>query len=153
LTYLTTDALGSSMALANLSGTVQTTYTFDAFGNASPSGSNTTNSFAYTGRELDASGLYFYRARYHAPYVGRFISEDPIRYSGGINLYRYVRNNPINLIDPFGLGPSGVAVGGVAGGATAGAGLGVGAVGTVGGGIGVFGGGGNGANTGVYGSV
>ena len=36
------------------------------------------NSYQYTGRENDGTGLYFYRARYYAPALGRFISEDPI---------------------------------------------------------------------------
>ena len=78
-----TDALGSSIALADSSGTVQSQYTFDPFGNASLSGASTTSTFAYTGRELDATGLYFYRARYYNPQLQRFVSEDPLRYGGG----------------------------------------------------------------------
>src|SRR2546430_11563982 len=74
-----TDALGSTLALADSTGTVQTSYTFEPFGNTSVTGSSTTNSFAYTGRELDGTGLYFYRARYYHPQLQRFISEDPIR--------------------------------------------------------------------------
>jgi RHS repeat-associated protein len=45
----------------------------------------------------------YYRARYYDPSIGRFISEDPIRFKGGISFYRYVLNNPISLFDPFGL--------------------------------------------------
>ncbi len=48
-------------------------------------------------------GFYYYRARYYSPILGRFISKDPIGFSGGINLYAYVRNNPVNLRDPLGL--------------------------------------------------
>ncbi len=81
-----TDALGSTLALTDSSGTTQTSYTFEPFGNTSQSGSTTTNSFAYTGRELDPTGLYFYRARYYNPLLGRFISEDPIGTGGpGLN--------------------------------------------------------------------
>jgi RHS repeat-associated protein len=48
--------------------------------------------------------LYFYRARYYDPRAGRFLTKDPIGFAGGdVNLYRYVRNNPINRVDPFGL--------------------------------------------------
>ena len=63
--------------------------------------------FGYTGREFDQeSGQYFYRARYFDPGVGRFISEDPIGFrSGDANLYRYVGNNSLNLIDPDGKEP------------------------------------------------
>jgi RHS repeat-associated protein len=77
------------------------------------------NPFRYTGRESDETGDYYYRARYYDPGVGRFISEDPIRLLGGINLYSYVDsvgktltknnaylytgNSPINRIDPLGL--------------------------------------------------
>lgn len=47
--------------------------------------------------------LYYYRARYYDPTIGRFLSEDPIGFNGGINLYTYVGNRPVNFIDPFGL--------------------------------------------------
>ncbi|MBK8276652.1 MAG: RHS repeat-associated core domain-containing protein, partial [Nitrospira sp.] len=61
--------------------------------------------YTYTGREFDSeSGLYYYRARYYDPASGRFLQEDPMGVVGGdINLLRYVRNNPVNLLDPFGL--------------------------------------------------
>ncbi|WP_146095492.1 RHS repeat-associated core domain-containing protein, partial [Xanthomonas theicola] len=51
----------------------------------------------------DASGLYYYRARYYRPEWGRFVSEDPIGLSDGFNVYAYVGGNPINFSDPFGL--------------------------------------------------
>jgi len=62
------------------------------------------NEFLYTGRRLDPlTGLYQYRYRcYHAP-LGRFVNRDPIGYAGGsMNLYEYVRGNPIGFVDPFG---------------------------------------------------
>ncbi len=50
----------------------------------------------------------YYRARYYDPQIGRFISEDPIRFWGGIDFYKYADNNPVNETDPDGLlpGPS-----------------------------------------------
>jgi RHS repeat-associated protein len=62
------------------------------------------NPFQYTGRELDGTGLYFYRARYYSPAFQRFISEDPSCFGGGdINLYSYVRNSPPNFTDSCGM--------------------------------------------------
>ncbi len=62
------------------------------------------NSFKFAGREFDTeTGLYYMRARYYDPQLARFISEDPIGLAGGINLYTYVNNNPVNGTDPSGL--------------------------------------------------
>src|SRR5207302_11163860 len=97
------DGLGSTLGLADGTGTTQTSYTFEPFGNTTTSGSATTNSFAYTGRELDATGLQFNRARYYSPQLQRFISEDPISFRGGINKYSYVGNSPLDRVDPSGL--------------------------------------------------
>lgn len=55
----------------------------------------------------DKTGLYYYRARYYEPKFGRFISEDPIRFAGGMNFYAYVGNNPVTHSDPFGLAEPG----------------------------------------------
>jgi RHS repeat-associated protein len=103
-----TDALGSTLALADSTGTTKTSYTFDPFGNTSSSGVSSTNSFQYTGRELDGTGLYFYRARYYNPTIQRFISEDPKRFrTGEGNFYGYVFNSPLNFKDPKGLDKQG----------------------------------------------
>lgn len=65
-----------------------------------------TDPFQYTACEADAeTGLYYYRARYYDPSVGRFLNEDPIEFVGGIDFYRYAVNNPINLEDPTGFNP------------------------------------------------
>jgi hypothetical protein len=47
----------------------------------------------------------YYRARYYDPNIGRFISEDPIKFYGGYNFYSYVDNIPTSLVDPYGLAP------------------------------------------------
>jgi RHS repeat-associated protein len=99
-----TDAQGSTLALVDDTGTMQTQYTYDPFGNTTTTGQSNANSSKYTGREDDGTGLYYYRARYYSPSLQRFISEDPIRISGGdTNLYAYVGNDPINFVDPSGL--------------------------------------------------
>src|SRR5208283_3839169 len=53
--------------------------------------------------DMPMTEMLDYRARYYDPTIGRFLSEDPIGFQGGINVYRYVRNNPLLLIDPMGL--------------------------------------------------
>jgi hypothetical protein len=71
---LLTDALGSTIALADASGTVQTTYTYEPFGAVTQAGAANTNPFRFTGRKDDGvTGLYFYRARSYAPAFGRFV--------------------------------------------------------------------------------
>jgi RHS repeat-associated protein len=100
------DALGSTVALTNSSGTVQTEYSYEPFGKATISGAASNNPSKYTGREDDQTGLYFYRARYYSPTLQRFISEDPIGLAGGINLFAYAGNNPISFRDPSGLKPN-----------------------------------------------
>ena len=97
------DRQGSVVDLVDASGTVLNHFVYDSFGNRT--GTTAVGfRFGYTGRELDAqTGLYYYRARYYDPMVGRFISEDPIGFSAGdTNLYRYVNNSPTNFTDPSG---------------------------------------------------
>ena len=61
------------------------------------------NNFRYTGREWDPeTSLYYYRARYYDAGAGRFLSEDPIGFNGGVNFYAAVSNNPLYATDPFG---------------------------------------------------
>jgi RHS repeat-associated protein len=56
------------------------------------------------GQQYDqGSELYYMRARYYDPQLGRFLSEDPIGISGGLNLYAYAGNDPVNKTDPAGM--------------------------------------------------
>jgi RHS repeat-associated protein len=101
--HLLTDALGSSIALTDNAGTVQTEYTYEPFGQSAVSGLSNSNSYQFTGRENDGLGLYYYRARYYSPMSQRFISEDPLEsLSADLNLYAYASNDPVNLRDPTG---------------------------------------------------
>ncbi|PFN47088.1 RHS repeat-associated core domain-containing protein [Bacillus thuringiensis] len=60
----------------------------------------------YSGKELDATGLYYYGQRYYMPWVGRWLNADPAGMIDGLNLYRMVRNNPVKLVDPDGNAPT-----------------------------------------------
>jgi RHS repeat-associated protein len=102
-TTLLTDSLGSTVALTDVGGTVTTEYTYDPFEATSVSGSATANTRAFTGREADGTGLYYYRSRDYDTALHRFVSEDPIGFGGGdANLYAYVSNDPQNAVDPTG---------------------------------------------------
>lgn len=57
----------------------------------------------YSGKERDASGLYYYGLRYYAPWLMRWINPDPIREAGGLNMYAFVGNHPVNFNDVSGL--------------------------------------------------
>jgi RHS repeat-associated protein len=82
------DAQGSTIAETNAAQTVTTSFAYEPYGKTSQTGTVSTNSQQYTGRENDGTGLYFYRARYYNPGTGRFISEDPIGFLGGPNTRR-----------------------------------------------------------------
>jgi RHS repeat-associated protein len=101
--YFLQDHLSSTVALTDRTGGVAESEQYAAYGGGK--GSNLTR-YLYTGRELDQqTGLYFYRARYYDPAIGRFISEDPIGFDGGMNFYAYAGNDPAGFTDPLGLCP------------------------------------------------
>ncbi len=97
------DGLGSVIALSDDSGNFVEIYAYSIYGE--PNGdSYLGNPYLFTGRAYDSeTGLYYYRARFYDPSIGRFISEDPAGFGGGdINLYIYAGNNPVMFVDPTG---------------------------------------------------
>lgn len=100
--YFIQDHLGSTIALTAVNASVIERFKYDAFGKSSNNSSLTR--YLYTGREFDnALGLTYYRARWYDHQQGRFLTQDPLGITGGLNLYEYVTSSPINWVDSFGL--------------------------------------------------
>lgn len=124
--YYATDVPGSVTGLIRSDGVLVSQYYYSPFGamvssdNYSapggpfPSVDTVANPLKFGAREYDSeTGLYFMRARYYDPALGRFVSEDPIGLKGGMNPYLYVSADPVNQRDPSGLGSSCGGCGGV----------------------------------------
>jgi len=104
--YYHFDGLGSVVALSNSNGDSCQSYEYSVYGQVAASDPNHPNPYMFTGRRFDIeTGLYYYRARYYNPHIGRFMQTDPVGYSAGMNWYAYCRNNPLSLVDPSGLEP------------------------------------------------
>jgi RHS repeat-associated protein len=98
---------GDVVQMVDTSGAVVNSYAYDVWGNITSQKEETSNPFKYTGEVYDEeTGLYYLRARYYDPSIGRFLNEDT--YEGQIdnplslNLYTYVSNNPLIYADPSG---------------------------------------------------
>jgi RHS repeat-associated protein len=102
--YYHNDQLGSTRLVTDQSHNAVTEVSYTPFGESTLRGEE---SYLYTGKEQDETGLYFYGARYYDPAIGRFITRDPLsgrrNYPQSLNRYTYCVNNPVKFIDPTGL--------------------------------------------------
>lgn len=124
--YVQADGLGSVVCLCDGSGAVRTRLSYDSWGNASLSDpEELAGCFRFLSAfEDEATGLIHFGTRWYSPELGRWISEDPLLAvlgpRGGhnlaeaheelSNLYRYVENDPVNQVDPFGLGKAKIVI-------------------------------------------
>lgn len=99
--WLYADHLGSIIGTANSAGTSTAIHSYGPFGEPNVT---TGVRFRYTGQQyLGGLNLYYYKARFYSPALGRFLQTDPIGTADDLNLYAYVGNNRGNFSDPTGL--------------------------------------------------
>ena len=100
--------MGSTRALTDDAGDVSDTYVYDAWGNEVSVSGSTVNPFRWVGQVGyywdEGLGTFYIRARVYEPMTGLWLSKDPAS-ALGQETYKYARNNPVFLADPFGLEP------------------------------------------------
>jgi len=101
-TYLHSNWRGDVVMATDTSGAVVGEYAYTTFGEQLSSVGSFVPRFTFSSKERDSSGLVYHGFRYYSPVLCRWISEDPIRESGGVNLYQFCGNDPVNGIDPYG---------------------------------------------------
>ena len=105
--FYTRDHLGSIREMTDTGGNVRARYAYDPFGRRTRMTGDLEADFGFAGMFLSAeTGLSLTRYRAYDSTSGRWLSRDPLKdaeVEEGANLYAYVRNDPVNLIDPLGL--------------------------------------------------
>jgi RHS repeat-associated protein len=98
------DHLGSVVDVTDPNGNLRGAYSFDLWGRRTRLAGDINSDFGFTGHFQDeGTGLTLAWFRNYEPNLGRWLSRDPIGERGGMNLYGYVGNRPVQTWDPFGL--------------------------------------------------
>jgi len=102
------DGRGNVTTLTDATGSVVGSYTYDAWGNllASSGAKAGENLYRFSGKE-QLAGMSAYGFRFYSSGLGRWINRDPIRESGGTNVYAFVGSNPVNKRDAHGFDSDG----------------------------------------------
>ena len=106
--YYAFDLRGNTTNRVGENGAIQTHSSYNAYG---ARGSDFYDADPYDGfggqygyrKETGAAWLYLCGQRYYSPDEARWLNRDPLGYAGGVNLYSYCGNNPVNRVDPLGL--------------------------------------------------
>ncbi|MBZ4419652.1 RHS repeat-associated core domain-containing protein, partial [Myxococcus sp. RHSTA-1-4] len=117
------DVLGSTVALTDETGALTAEYTYSPYGAPTRTGDGAGNTQTFTGREEDGTGLFYFRARYYDPDMGRFLQQEPLAQmpealqayallGQSLPVYAYGSNNPLTYNDPTGENPVAGAIGG-----------------------------------------
>ena len=105
--YYHSDQAGSTLALTDSAGEVTGRAEYTPYGVISHTSGVMDTPYLFNGAygvQTDfQTGLIHMRARYYHPWLGRFISEDPIQFEGGNNWYAFANGDPIRMFDPMGL--------------------------------------------------
>ena len=98
------DGKGNVTTVLDTANQTVASYRYDVFGKLLRQSGTLEQPFTFSTKRYFATlGLNYYGYRYYQPAVGRWLTRDPLQEAGGLNLYGFVQNNPVNLVDPYGL--------------------------------------------------
>ncbi len=98
------DGKGNVMALIDSDQQVVTSYRYDEFGKPIKKAGSLDQPYRFSTKQYDEpTGLSIYPFRFYNPAIGKWMTRDPLGEAGGINLYNFTSNNPVNIVDPLGL--------------------------------------------------